>query len=214
MRPIQSTLVATLVLALFSTPLIAATKTGGTNHYKWTDGQGQLHFDDVLPLEALKYGYDVISPSGLKIKHVDRTKTPEELEADAKARAIKEQQERARQVQEKADQQMLVAYPTERELVSAQQAQVDMLNQNIGATQISLDSQEKSLTEMLEHAADLERSGKPVSAALRSQIESLRSNVEQQKAYIASKQQEKADTAVKFAKQIEHYRKMKAREQH
>ncbi|MEO8804222.1 MAG: hypothetical protein ABI304_07995 [Rudaea sp.] len=212
MRLIQFKLAA-LVLALLLTPAFAVEK-GGNNHYRWSDAEGHLHFDDALPIEALKFGYDVISPSGLTIKHVDRTKTPQELKADEKARVIEEKREHTRKTQEKADQQMLVAYPTERDLVASQQAQVDMLNQNIEATQISQESQEKSLTEMLEHAADLERTAKPVSAALRSQIEALRKNVEQQKAYIAEKQQEKVDVATKFAEQIEHYRKMQASEQH
>lgn len=213
MRPFKYTLAAILVFALFSTPAFALDK-GGNNHYKWTDGEGHLHFDDALPIEALKYGYDVINPNGLKIKHVDRNKTPEELKADEKARAIQEKSAHARQAQEKADQQMLVAYPAESDLVATQQAQIDMLNQNIGATQISLESQEKSLSEMLEHAADLERTGKPVSAALRSQIEALRKNVEDQKTYIEQKEQEKVAAAAKFAEQIEHYRKMQASEKH
>lgn len=210
MRAIGFTLMVMLAIASFSTLVIAAEK--GNNHYKWTDAQGHLHFDDALPVEALQFGYDVISPSGLTIKHVDRTKTPEELKADEQARAIEAKHKHELDEQNRVDQQMLVAYPTERELVSAQQAQLDMLNQNIGATQVSLESQEKSLSEMLEHAADLERSGKPVSAALSSQIEALRKNVEQQKAYIASKQEEKATAAEKFVKQIEHYRQIKTQE--
>ena len=211
MRKFQLVLTALLGIAAISTSGIAVEK-GGNNHYKWTDGQGHLHFDDALPVEALKYGYDVISPSGLTIKHVDRTKTPEELKADEQTRVVEAKRKHDLEAQQRADQQLLVAYPTERDLVSSQQAQVDMLNQNIEATQISMEGQEKSLTEMLEHAADLERTGKPVSAALSSQIESLRKNVEQQKAYIIAKQKEKADAAVKFSEQIEHYRQMKAHE--
>ncbi|HET8941948.1 MAG TPA: hypothetical protein VFN13_08170 [Rudaea sp.] len=210
MRAIGFTLMVMLAIASFSTLAIAAEK--GNNHYKWTDAQGHLHFDDALPVEALQFGYDVISPSGLTIKHVDRTKTPEERKADEQARAIEAKRKHALDEQNRVDQQILVAYPTERELVIAQQAQLDMLNQNIGATQVSLESQEKSLSEMLEHAADLERSGKPVSAALSSQIEALRKNVEQQKAYIASKQEEKTAAAEKFVKQIEHYRQIKAQQ--
>lgn len=213
MRPTKFIRVVALAFALISTLAIAVDK-GGNNHYKWTDAEGHLHFDDALPIEALKFGYDVISPSGLTIKHIDRVKTPEERKADEKVREVAAKQEHARQVQEKADQQLLIAYPTESDLVASQQAQFDMLNQNIQGTQISQESQEKSLTEMLEHAADLERTGKPVSAALSSQIEVLRKNVEQQKAYIATKQQEKANAAIKFAEQIKHYREMQASQQH
>jgi hypothetical protein len=64
---------------------------------------------------------------------------------------------------------------------------------------------------MLSHAADLERSGKPIPATLSRQIESLRANVEKQKAYITAKQQEKVDSAAKFETELAHYRAVRAK---
>ncbi len=86
-----------------------------------------------------------------------------------------------------------------------------MIDQYVQATQISLQSQEKSLTANLSHAADLERTGKPIPKALSEQIESLRANIEKQKAYIAAKQQEKSDSASKFDAELAHYRQIKAK---
>ncbi len=123
------------------------------------------------------------------------------------------EQKRVADAQAKSDQQVLAAYPNERELVSSQQAQLDMMDQNIHSTEISLQSQEKSLTEMLSHAADLDRNGKPVPATLQSQIESLRRNIERQKNYISSKQQEKVDTSKRFVDELAHYRQLQERAQ-
>ena len=64
---------------------------------------------------------------------------------------------------------------------------------------------------LLSHAADLERSGKPIPATLRQQIESLRANVEKQKAYITAKQQEKVDSTAKFETELAHYREIRAK---
>ncbi len=212
MRPIGlllSTLIFTFVLA---TP--ASAESGMHNRYKWKDAQGNVHFDDALPNEALQYGYDVVNPHGLVIKHVGAPKTAAEQKADDEAAAHKAADKHATEQQAKSDQQILAAYPAETDLVQTQQAQLDMLDQNINATQISLDSQEKSLTAMLSHAADLDRTGKPVPTTLQSQIESLRRNVEQQKAYIVEKQQEKAGLAQKFADALAHYRELRAKVQH
>jgi len=206
-------------LAVFALALgIAAHAAPGAgnpahNRYKWKDAQGNLHFDDSLPTEALLLGYDVVNAQGIVVKHVNRPKTAEEMKADEAAAAEQAAHKHADEAQAKSDQQILAAYPNEHELVSSQNAQLDMMDQNIHATEASLQSQEKSLTEMLSHAADLDRNGKPVPATLQSQIESLRRNVEKQKTYITNKQQEKVDTEKKFSVELAHYRQLQARSQ-
>lgn len=204
-----------LVLATLAFALAAenASAAGEHNRYKWKDAQGNVHFDDVLPTEAMQVGYDVVNSNGLVIKHVERLRTPEEIKADEEAAARKATEKRIADEQAKADQQTLAAYPTENELIDAEKAQVSMLDQNIHATEISLQSQEKSLTEMLSHAAELDRTGKPVPATLQSQIDSLRRNIEQQKGYIAGKQQEKLDLGKKFEVELERYRRLRANAQ-
>lgn len=199
---------AALLLA-FSDPVAAA--NAAHNRYKWKDAEGNVHFADSLPADAAQFGYDIVNSQGLVTKHVDRAKTPEELKA---AEQEAKQQAAARHEAEeknKKDQQMLAAYPSEADLVKAQQAQLDMLDQHILGTRIGIESQEKSLTELLSHAAELDRTGKPVPTTLQQQIETLRLNIEKQKAYAARKQQDKIDTAKNFAAELEHYRELNAK---
>jgi len=205
-----SLVVITLALGIAAQ---AAAESGVHNRYKWKDAQGNLHFDDSLPTEALLLGYDVVNEQGIVVKHVNRAKTDEETKADDAAEAQQVAQKHANEEQEKSDQQIIAAYPNEHELVSAQHAQLDMMDQNIHATEISLQSQEKSLTEILSHAGDLERNGKPVPATLQSQIESLRQNIEIQKTYITNKEKEKSDIAKKFGDELAHYRELRERSQ-
>ena len=201
-----------LASALCLTTLSAhAEQQGEHNRYKWKDAQGNLHYDDALPAEALQFGYDVVNKSGMVIKHVDRPKTAEELKADKEAAARLAADKKAAEEQAQHDQQMLAAYPNEQDLMHAQQGQLDSLDQEAHATQMSLDSQEKSLTDMLGRAADLERTGKPVPAYLSTQIETQRSVVAKQKDYIAGKQKERADTVQRFASELAHYRELRAK---
>jgi hypothetical protein len=213
MRSIASSL---LVLALaFSIGATAATTTNGKrNRYKWTDAQGNLHYDDALPTEALQFGYDVVNGQGIIVKHVDRAKTADELKAAKETSEKAAAAKRASDAQAKTDQQLLAAYPNESDLVVAQQAQIDTIDQSVHATEASLKNQEKSLSEMLSHAADLDRTGKPVPASLQQQIDSLRVNVERQKTYIANKQTEKEVDEKKFETDLAHYRDVQARHAH
>lgn len=201
--------VAACLLGLAATNMSATEKPH--ERYRWTDAQGVVHFDDVLSNAAIQTGYDVVNGSGMKIRHVAPPKTAEQQKADDQAEAQKKATDKAAAERARDDAQMLAAYPTEHDLSDAQTAQLAMIDQYIQSTQISLQSQEKSLTDMLSHAADLERSGKPIPAALSRQIESLRANVEKQKAYITAKQQEKVDSAAKFEIELAHYREIRAK---
>lgn len=193
----------------FSASVFAAENTG--HRYKWKDPDGQVHYSDNLPQEALQVGYDVINLQGVIVKHVDRAKTPEELKADEIASAQKAAAKRDADRQAQADQQILAAYSSERELRSAHQAQLDMIDQNIRATEISLGNQEKALTETLAHAASLDRNGKPVPATLQSQIDALRKNIDNQKGYIERKKKEKEETSKVFTAELDHYRELRSK---
>jgi hypothetical protein len=203
--------VALVAMLAFSATAFAAPPTGEHNRYKWKDTEGNVHFDDVLPEEAMKVGYDVVNSYGLVIKHVERLKTAEEIKAAEQEAARNAAAKQVADEQAKADQQTLAAYPTENELIETQNAQLAMLDQNILATEISLQNQEKSLAEILSHAADLDRTGKPVPAALQSQIDVLRRNIEKQKQYIAAKTQDKADASKKNTAELARYRELRAR---
>ncbi|MBS0569381.1 MAG: DUF4124 domain-containing protein [Proteobacteria bacterium] len=201
--------IAICLLALASVPATAA--GGMQDRYRWKDAQGVVHFDDVLSDAAIKAGYAIVNANGMTIRRVPPPKTDEQLKADAIADARKAAEQKLAAEQARDDAQMLAAYPDEQELVEAQQAQLAMIDQYVESTRISLHSQEKSLSDMLAHAADLERTGKPIPIALSKQIEALRSNIENQKNYIAAKQQEKIDSAAKFATELAHYRALKAK---
>ncbi len=207
--PIRMKLFA--IVALLTANLAIAQQTSGHNHYKWRDGQGNLHYDDVLPDEAFNYGYDVVNGAGITVKHVDRVRTSEERAADKAAADLAATTQRIRDDQLRKDQQMLAAYPTEQDLQSAQREQLVVIDQTVEATQASLQNQEKSLSEMLAHAADLDRGGKPVPMPLQQQIDTLRISIEKQKAYIVSKNDEKASSAKRFEAELAHYREAQAR---
>jgi hypothetical protein len=202
-------IIATCVFAFATANALAAGQ--GHDRYLWKDAQAVLHFDDVLSDAAIHAGYDIVSGSGMLVRHVAPPRTAEQQKADDKAAAQKKAADEAAAEQARNDAQMLAAYPSEHDLSDAHNAQLAMIDQYIQSTQISLQSQEKSLTDMLSHAADLERTGKPIPATLSQQIESLRANIEKQKAYIASKQQEKIDSAAKFDAELAHYREVRAK---
>lgn len=198
-----------LVLTMSASSLVQA-KSGDHDRYKWKDAQGNVHYDDALSEAAIQYGYDVVNRNGMLVKHVDRARTAEEQQADKESAAKAAAEKRVAEQQAQNDQQMLAAFPNEQDLMRNQQAQLDSLDQEVRATQLSLDSQEKSLASMLGRAAELERTGKPVPPALQKQIETQRTVVAKQKDFITGKHKERVDTVQRFANDLAHYNEVRA----
>src|SRR5215475_9728287 len=171
----RSVVAISFALALGSLGILHAVHAAPAHmQYRWSDGAGVPHYSDVLTSEALQYGYDIINPKGVVVKHVDRQRTYEELIAEEAAMAAKRQAE----LQEQSDKRMLAAYPTEKDLVASRQAQLDSIDQNIRAATNSLGVQERSLSDVLARAASFEHDGKSVPDDIKKQIESLRSSAE------------------------------------
>ncbi len=198
-----------LALVIAGPAWAAGGPTSPHQRYKWTDAEGNLHYSDALPPEAVRYGYEIVNPQGVVIKHVDRPKTAEER-ASAKAEIAKAQAAKdSADARVRNDKQMLAAYPTEDDLKRAQHQQADMMDTNLTSARVSQQSQEKSLAELLGHAAELDANGKPIPAVLTKKIADMRKQVEEQRTYISRKQKERDDTVAHFDDDLAHYRSLK-----
>lgn len=180
--------------------------------YKWRDEAGNLHFSDNMPPEAARLGYEMVNQQGVVVRRVERAKTAEELaQAKAEAEKLAEEKRKADETS-RLDAQMLAAYPTEEDLRKSIQAQIDLIAQNIQATEVGIASQEKSLAERLVHAAEQERNGKQVPAAVQNQINTLRKGLNEQKAFLERRTADRAAMEKQLVADTEHYRKLKARQ--
>jgi hypothetical protein len=199
--------VSVALLLLCATDTYAApTTSANRSHFRWTDPAGTPHYSDMLTPEALKFGYDILNAKGVVVKHVERQRTPEELFAEETAATAAAAAKHEAEMQAITDKRMLAAYPTEKDLVNAQQAQFESIDQNIRAATNSLGVQERGLSDALARAASFDREGKPVPDVQQKQIESLRKSVDSLRAYIARRQNEKVEATKKFETDLAHYR--------
>jgi hypothetical protein len=164
-----------------------------------------------VPAEAAKFGYDIVNSHGIVVKHVDRAKTDAEVAA-AKVEAAKQAAER-RIVEQHArdDEQLLSNYPREDDLKHAQQQTLEMLDQQVKAAATSLRNQEQSLADLLDRAAEAERTGKELPPEQARQLASMRKQVDDQRGTVAEREHERDEAVGHFDEQVTHYRELKAR---
>jgi hypothetical protein len=211
MRNLSYRSLAAILAMLAASTAFAAGAVLDHNRFKWRDAQGNLHYSDSVPAEAARFGYDIVSPQGIVIKHVDRAKTDAELAA-AKVEAARQAAERrVAEQRERDDEQLLSNYPREEDLKHAQQQELEMLEQQVKASAASLRNQEQSLADLLDRAAEAERTGKELPADQAAQLGRMRKQVDDQRLTVAQREHDRDAASSHFDEQVAHYRELKAR---
>ena len=90
-----------------------------SEHYRWTDSAGVVHFSDTIPASALVGGYDIVNNQGRLIRHIGRELTPQERRAQAAEAARQAAARRVAQQRNLENAQLLSAYPAEKDLREA-----------------------------------------------------------------------------------------------
>lgn len=212
MRPNALLLSITLPLAIaVAAPALASITS--SEHYRWKDTAGVVHFSDVIPASALPLGYDIVDNQGRVIRHVGRELTPAERRAAAAAAAQQAAVKRATQQQNLEDAQMLAAYPTDKALQASQQGELKQIEVDIKTLQGNLKDQETALTDMLAHAADLQHAGKPVPPTVNKNIAAQRDSVNADRGALERRRADLAKAKLKFAAQLQRYRALQAKYQ-
>lgn len=194
---------AALVLSLLSAPALAQ------KLYRWVDAEGKVHYTDTLPPEAVDHAREEISRSGTTVNRVDRALTAEERAAKAAEEAEAERLAAIKAEQDKMDAVLMGSYATEEDLERAYRERFDLLDQSLEAARVGIRSQEKSLEDQLDHAASLERAGRPVPATVQSTIAAARKQVEDQREYLSKRETERKDLQTEYDTVLQRYRILK-----
>ena len=189
---------------LLALPAFAQPNSADPLRFRWTDASGHLHIADSLPADASRFGYDLIDQYGTVVRHVDGTKTPEQLAA---AKVEQEAAERARK-QQRDDQQLLLAYPTEKDLRDSQIDHRQVLESSITSTQDNMKSQLDSLASLLDQAAAYAQRGEKVPPGVQKRVDAQREVVRKQRNWIKEKKADLATFETQSRAQLQHYREL------
>ncbi len=190
--------------------LVACGSAEAQKLYRWTDKDGKVHYSDHVPPEAVENARDELNKSGMKVGGVDRALTAEELAADKQRRKTEAELQAAAAEQEKLDSILLGSFGSIAELERSFAERFDLLDQSLESARIGIVSQEKSLADLLAHAAGLERQGKPVPANINSSIEMAKTQVTQQREYLAKREAEKVSLQTEFETTKTRYARLSA----
>ena len=193
-------IIATLVLFVLATPLVADT-------YRWKDKNGEIHYGESVPPEYADQPYDVINKQGIVIEHVEdpteRIEAPEETIAEKKERAplISEEERRIQ-----SDRLLVIRYSSEEDIQNQLELELAQVGYDRKVMVQSVESTSAAIRSQVSQAADKQRAGQPITAEQQAEIDQLYARLEQDKKQLAANKAREEKIRARYAEDLERYR--------
>ena len=136
--------------------------------YRWVDSNGRVHYSDTLPPTYQKSGAAEMNKQGQVVK---RTQSEAERKAEAERQAEQNRVQQEQQKQAQKDRALTSTYTSEAEIDLARDRALDHHKLAIQGAEIRGKAVDANVAELNKRIAAIEKSGRPVSPNLKSQLE-------------------------------------------
>jgi hypothetical protein len=196
-----------LVAALAATAAFAGPTAGsGKTTYRWVDDQGVIHYGDAIPPQYAGKNREIMNAQGVPVGHVDGERSPDQLAAEARARAevIKQKQH---------DTFLVTTYTSVKDIEALRDARLDQLRTQRAAGQQYVESLKARLGALQARAMNF----RPYSAkaGARSMPDDLAEDLVRtvnemntQTSALANQNEEQAKLRAQFQADIDRYREL------
>lgn len=181
--------------------------------YKWVDENGMVHYSDKLPPEAAQHAHKELNNRGQTVESV---KDPQE-EIEEQVEDTAAQEERRRQAEVEAKQRMrdrilLDTFTTERDLQLTRKDRLNAVDSLINLMKSNNERIQGQIDDTQAKVDGINAKGQPVPENLQKQLESLNSQLDKNKRYINTKQEERRKLVEQFDDDLKRFRELKGTE--
>lgn len=188
---------------------LSASFSAGAEIKCWTNSEGVRECGNTVPPEYAQQGHKEISEHGIVVDEKERALTEEEIEARERQAAIEAEKERAREAQRQKDKILLQTFSSEEDIVTARDDKISAMEAQIKLAESRIDKLQADLDKRSAQAAAAERAGKEPAAELLEDIESLRRQIETNKAFIADTRAEQERIRAEAQADLERFRELR-----
>lgn len=197
-------------LLAFSLLLALGTIAEAKSVYRYTDDKGTTVLNSVLPPEVVPRGYTVLNEQGQVLEVVPPARTKEQLEADKiageKAKAV----EKARLEARKRDAMLLASFTNMEDITRARDNQLAAIDVSISVAEGNIARLKGQLENLQARAADFERRGQAVPAAITADIAASLRQIEESEGFIGGKRGEQDILRKRFEGDIVRFQELHA----
>ena len=195
--------------ALAAAPGYSAPSSGkdsGKTTFRWVDEQGVIHYSDSVPPPAVGRDREVMNAEGVPVRHLDGQRSPEQIAADARARAevVKRKQH---------DTFLITTYTSVKDIEALRDSRLEQLKTQSGAAQQYIESLKSRLTTLQTRAVTFRPYNTSPGARrmpddLAEDLVRTVNEMNTQSAARASQSEEVAKLRAQFQADIERYREL------
>jgi hypothetical protein len=196
-------------LAAVGLLLLTGSLGAGEQLYRYIDDDGSVHYSDKIPPSIVPRGHAELAPTGVTIRRVDRAKTREELEREQELERLRDEARALVEAHQAQNRMLLETFRSIDDMIMVRDGKIASIDVAIQVIRRNIRSQQDQVRLLRGDAADLERSGKPVSEQLDIDIAATEQSIHVALAEIARREQEKQALMDSFDEHIERFQTLK-----
>lgn len=200
-----------LILPMLAFASMLFAPTASAKIYKCKDAAGKVYYSQSFDPKTCSGGGAQLNAQGLEVKTLERQKSAEELAADKLEAERAAEAARIAEAKAQQDRALSLSYNSEDDLLRARDQEIQVADARIATGRLTLKSQEKSLSELLQHAASFELAKQPVPKATTDKLAQVRALIETANRQIAEHEAEKVQLQANYEAKLARYRELKAR---
>ncbi len=178
--------------------------------YKWVDENGQIRYGDRIPPQYARKSNETLNQQGITVDRKEAAKTPEQIAAAQRLEEARQAAERVQQEKDRKDRILLDTFTNEDEMVLTRDGKIEAIEAIIRVTNGRTEKLKLRLSELKTRAANIERSGKPVSEKLNAEISETRQQIAQNFSYVKSRNSDQQLIREQFEVDIARFRELQA----
>ena len=178
--------------------------------YKWVDENGQVHFGDRIPTKYLVKEHDELNEHGVKTRHREAAKTPEQKAEERRLEREREKIALAEKKKKQRDRVLLDTYTTERDLIVARDSRLDAVNSQIRLAKSIISDSNNKIESMEQQVTEIKASNREVPADLYQRIDNEKQQVAVQAMVMENHKKRSIEIAEQFNGYIERFKVLKA----
>lgn len=181
-----------------------------TRVYRWVDAEGNVHFGDSIPAQYAELPKDVLNDRGVMIDNLEGKKTPEQIEAERVANAMRVK----RELQQRADQALLATYLSVEEILMHRDRRIELFQAQSNVTELYLSNLSRRLELIREDAANYkpysEDSEAPIIPnELAADLKKTKDTIERHEENLKKFKADEAEIKARFGGDIERFKMLK-----
>ncbi|MBT8119176.1 MAG: DUF4124 domain-containing protein [Gammaproteobacteria bacterium] len=194
----------------FSVVLLAYAFPLQAKMYKWVDENGQVHFGDRIPTKYVVKEHDELNEHGVKTRHREAAKTPEQLAEERRQERERKKAELIEKKKKQRDRVLLDTYTTERDLIVARDSRLDAVNSQIRLAKSIISDSNNKIESMEQQVTQIKASNREVPADLYERIDNEKQQVTVQAMVMENHKKRSIEIAEQFNGYIERFKVLKA----